>query len=151
MKKELSRMDTLKERADQKNTAMDIFGEKEGEFFFLDSIASKEKLLDIDEVAYNNIIMKFKFDENNNPNEIYQRFDLMVNDFLKLATQDISFFIFSKKAYEVTVSPSLFLKKYARIKEKLSHHDIIIHKKDLTSGLCLLVDEHYISISLWNN
>lgn len=60
MKKELSRIETLKEKIDQKKIAVDIFGEKEGSFIFLDSISSKEKILKADKIAYKNITTKIK-------------------------------------------------------------------------------------------
>lgn len=150
MKKELSRIETLKEKIDQKKIAMDIFGEKEGDFFFLDSISSKEKILKTDKLAYKNILTKIKI-EDEKSNNTFKTFDLMVFDLKKSDLSDISFFVFSEKIYEVTMPLSTFLSVYDKIKNKLSHHDIIIHSADLNFGLCLLLDEHYISIAHWNN
>ena len=75
----------------------------------------------------------------------------MVFDLTNSNLSDISFFVFSEKIYEVTIPVSTFLNSYEQIKNKLSYHDIIIHSADLNFGLCLLFDEHYISIAHWNN
>ncbi|ARJ41794.1 hypothetical protein B1H58_07010 [Pantoea alhagi] len=149
MEKEPSRIETLKEKVEQRRIAIDIFGEKAGEVIFLDSITSKTKLLKSDEMAYKNIKMKFKRD-NNELDEARRKFDLMVYDFLNSHPYEISFFVFGKNAYELTVPASLFLNFYGSIKKTINQNDIIIHTKCLSSGLCLLFDEHYISISQWH-
>lgn len=150
MKKELSRIETLKEKIDQKKIAVDIFGEKEGSFIFLDSISSKEKILKADKIAYKNITTKIK-KEDDKSNDTLKKFDLMVFDISNSKLSDISFFVFGEKIYEVTTSTSIFLNVYEKVKNKLSYHDIIIHSTDLNFGLCLLLDEYYITIAHWNN
>ncbi|WP_145888846.1 hypothetical protein [Candidatus Pantoea soli] len=150
MKKELSRIEALKEKIDQKKIALDIFGEKEGNFIFLDSISSREIILQADKIAYKNIITRIK-KEDDKSNDIIKKFDLMVFDLSSSNLSDISFFVFSEKIYDVTTSVPVFLSVYEKIKNKSSYHDIIIHSKNLNFGLCLLLDEHYISISHWKN
>ncbi|WP_017348784.1 hypothetical protein [Pantoea sp. A4] len=149
MSKSLSKIESLKEKNDQKIIAMDIFGTRDGNFTFLDSISSKEKLLKLDEIAYAHVVKKIKRSENKSLEETYQAFESIVSESLNHSLTNISFFIFGKNAYEVTLPTETFLNSYSKIREKLAYRDILIYQSDYSFGLCLMLDEHYISIAKW--
>lgn len=151
MTKVRSRIKFLQEKLEHKNIVLTLFGNSEGEFSFLDADESKDKLKNLYDIAYDNIIYKTIKDSNNNNKKALSKFELLLRSINKSNINELSLYVFGKKAYEVTTSLTFIFENISKIKSIFENQDILIHSSSLEFGSCLLNDEHFISISFWSD
>lgn len=150
MNEEKSRIEFLKEKMDQNKIALELFGGKEGSFSFLDSNSSKSKLNKVYKIAYDNIIEQARSDKNDSYNNTLSLLKLELSKLHIEKNKNLSFFVFGKKAYEITLPVFLLLKNQKAILNNLRNEEILIYSPSLRFGACVLVDEHFISFSSWD-
>lgn len=150
MNEERSRIEVIKEKMDQNKIALEIFGNKEGCFSFLDSVGSKNKLRMVYDIAYNNITQRFNANIDDSYNNALNKLNSKLSELHILNNEYLSFFVFGKKAYEISLPYFLLLKKHKEITNNLQGQDILIYSPSIKFGACLLVDEHFISVSHWD-
>jgi hypothetical protein len=126
------------------------------EIFFLEKTKALELLSKTYEKAYENIIHKETFESGNIKNEAITRFlkkypfhpaRIYFNFFLE---EKLILFLFEKEMFAVKLDINFIFQNLGSIIEKSNSKELLIVSEAAESGFCFLIDEHDLSIALWN-
>ncbi|MCW7763897.1 YxiF family protein [Photorhabdus luminescens] len=156
MKERIDKINTLKYKLHQNKIMETFFIDVPFEIVqFFQMEECKKKLPEIFELAYKNIIKKNEVHDFQHNSMIQCNVSMEYREFFNIHKEKIlsnifNVFFWHENAYCIKIQGDLLLDKIDRIIIESGCNDIIVVSDNLNFGLCLLSDEHYLSMAFWD-
>ncbi|WP_455864342.1 YxiF family protein [Pantoea agglomerans] len=157
MKERADKINELKYKLQQKKMLEVFFeGDSTKDVVFLNESECKEKVKKAFKLAYENVIKEEMVTDCRHEvvfdSYISKEYKKLFNmHFDEIKKDTINVFFWTSNIYCAAVNGGVLLKNIDKIISETGCSDLVIINAGLTFGLCLLCDEHSLSIAYWNN